>query len=98
MKTVDCDYFVVGSGMAGLMSALHLSAYGHVVVATKGKLADCNTNFAQGGICCVMDPEDSFDRHARDTMVAGAWLGKSDVDMKSANTRRRASGTSSTAA
>ncbi len=79
MKTVDCDYFVVGSGMAGLMSALHLSAYGHVVVATKGKLADCNTNFAQGGICCVMDPEDSFDRHARDTMVAGAWLGKSDV-------------------
>lgn len=79
MKTVDCDYFVVGSGMAGLMSALHLSAYGHVVVATKGKLADCNTNFAQGGICCVMDQEDSFDRHARDTMVAGAWLGKSDV-------------------
>ena len=79
MKTVDCDYFVVGSGMAGLMSALHLSAYGHVVVATKGELADCNTNFAQGGICCVMDPEDSFDRHARDTMIAGAWLGKSDV-------------------
>ena len=27
MKIVDCDYFVVGSGMAGLMSALHLAAY-----------------------------------------------------------------------
>ena len=50
MKIVDCDYFVVGSGMAGLMSALHLAAYGKVVVATKGRLADCNTNFAQGGI------------------------------------------------
>ena len=79
MKIVDCDYFVVGSGMAGLMSALHLAAYGKVVLATKGKLADCNTNFAQGGICCVMDPEDTFDKHARDTMIAGAWLGNSPV-------------------
>ncbi|MBQ0031446.1 MAG: L-aspartate oxidase [bacterium] len=79
MKIVDCDYFVVGSGMAGLMSALHLAAYGKVVVATKGRLQDCNTNFAQGGICCVMDPDDTFDKHARDTMIAGAWLGKSKV-------------------
>ena len=65
--------------MAGLMSALHLAAFGKVVVVTKGRLADCNTNFAQGGICCVMDPADTFDRHARDTMIAGAWLGKSAV-------------------
>lgn len=79
MKIVDCDYFVVGSGMAGLMSAMHLASYGNVVVATKGRLQDCNTNFAQGGICCVMDPSDTFDKHARDTMIAGAWLGKSDV-------------------
>ena len=79
MKTLDADYFVVGSGMAGLMTALHLAAYGKVVVATKGRLAECNTNFVQGGICCVMDPSDSFDKHARDTMIAGAWLGKSPV-------------------
>lgn len=79
MKTIDCDYFVVGSGMAGLMSALHLASYGKVLVATKGRLADCNTNSAQGGICCVMDPADSFDKHARDTMIAGSWLGKSEV-------------------
>ena len=79
MKTVDCDYFVVGSGMAGLMSALHLAAYGKVTVATKCRMQDCNTNFAQGGICCVMDPADTFDRHARDTMIAGAWLGDSKV-------------------
>ncbi|MBO7684319.1 MAG: L-aspartate oxidase [Kiritimatiellae bacterium] len=79
MKIVDCDYLVVGSGMAGLMSALHLASYGRVAVVTKGHLADCNTNFAQGGICCVMDPADTFDRHARDTMIAGAWLGKTEV-------------------
>ena len=79
MKIVDCDYFVVGSGMAGLMSALHLAAYGKVIVVTKERLQDCNSNFAQGGICCVMDPSDTFDKHARDTMIAGAWLGNSKV-------------------
>ena len=79
MKIVDCDYFVVGSGMAGLMSALHLAAYGRVTLVTKCRLQDCNTNYAQGGICCVMDPNDTFDRHARDTMIAGAWLGNSRV-------------------
>lgn len=79
MKIVDCDYFVVGSGMSGLMSALHLADRGRVLLATKGKLHDCNTNFAQGGICCVMDPADSFEKHARDTLIAGAWLGKREV-------------------
>lgn len=79
MKTVDCDYLVVGSGMAGLMCAMHLASYGKVVLVTKQRLCDCNTNFAQGGICCVMDESDSFDRHARDTMIAGAWLGDSAV-------------------
>ena len=50
MKIVDCDYFVVGSGMAGLMTALHLADKGKVVLVTKGRLQDWNTNFAQGGI------------------------------------------------
>ena len=79
MKTVSCDYLVIGSGMAGLMSALHLASYGKVVVATKGRMRECNTNYAQGGICCVSDPADSFDKHARDTMIAGAWLGDTKV-------------------
>ena len=74
MRILDCDFFVVGSGMAGLISALHLSRSGKVVLATKCGLADCNTNFAQGGICCVKDPADSFDAHVADTLVAGAGL------------------------
>ena len=74
MRIVDCDFFVVGSGMAGLITALHLSSSGKVVLATKRRLADCNTNFAQGGICCVKDPADSFAAHVADTCVAGAGL------------------------
>jgi len=65
--------------MSGLMSALHLSSYGSVTLVTKAQLKDCNTNFAQGGICCVMSEDDTFDKHARDTMIAGAWLGNSKV-------------------
>ena len=74
MRIIDCDYFVVGSGMSGLMTALHLAPAGRTVLVTKGKLEDCNSNFAQGGICCVADPADTFENHTADTLVAGAGL------------------------
>lgn len=70
----DCDYFVVGSGIAGLMSALHLSSLGKVLIATKKERADSNTNYAQGGIACVVASEDSFEEHVQDTLHAGAGL------------------------
>jgi L-aspartate oxidase len=74
MKVVDTDYAVIGSGIAGLMSAIHLAAHGRVLIVTKKKRADSNTNHAQGGIACVMASDDSFDSHLRDTLVAGAGL------------------------
>lgn len=79
MKILDCDYFVVGSGIAGLMSALHLAPHGRVLVATKKEQADSNTNHAQGGIASVTSPSDSFDEHVRDTLEAGAGLCDEDV-------------------
>lgn len=79
MKIIDCDYFVVGSGIAGLMSALHLSAHGKVAIATKKDRADSNTNRAQGGIACVVSGEDSFDSHVSDTLTAGAGLCDEEV-------------------
>ena len=74
MRIVDCDYLVVGSGIAGLMSALHLSKHGRVLMATKKDRADSNTNYAQGGIACVVATDDSFEAHIRDTLGAGAGL------------------------
>ena len=79
MKIIDCDYFIVGSGIAGLMSALHLSKHGKVLIVTKKDRADSNTNNAQGGISCVMDSDDSFEEHVRDTLVSGAGLCNEDV-------------------
>ena len=67
------DFIVIGSGLAGLTSSLVLQKYGEVLLITKSKLADCATNLAQGGICAVVEEEDSFESHIHDTLVAGAY-------------------------
>ena len=74
MNIYDFDYVVVGSGIAGLMSAIHLSRSGSVCVLTKKDSAESNTNYAQGGIACVMTSDDSFEEHVQDTLEAGAGL------------------------
>lgn len=79
MRTLDCDYLVLGSGIAGLMSALHLCRFGRVMIVTKKNRAESNTNYAQGGIACVMDSDDSFAAHVSDTLDAGAGLCDAEV-------------------
>ncbi len=71
---VRCDFLVLGSGLAGLNTALHLAGQGRVIVLTKRKADECNTKYAQGGIACVVDEKDSFDEHVLDTLNAGAGL------------------------
>lgn len=74
MESYEFDYLVIGSGIAGLMSALHLSSLGRVAVLTKREAFESNTTYAQGGIACVMTDEDSLERHVADTLDAGAGL------------------------
>ncbi len=73
------DYLIIGSGIAGLSAALHAADHGSVILVTKQKVADCNSYWAQGGIACVLDDDDSFDAHYEDTLEAGAGLCKQDV-------------------
>ena len=75
-KMKQFDYLVLGSGLAGLFSALKLAARGRVAVVTKKDRAESNTNYAQGGIASVTSKEDSFELHVRDTLAAGAGLCK----------------------
>lgn len=74
MRILDCDYLVVGSGIAGSMAAMGLAAKGRVLLITKSALTEANTNYAQGGISCVMGTDDTFDLHVADTLDAGAGL------------------------
>lgn len=75
----QADYLVIGSGIAGLFFALKASESGSVIVLTKKDRAESNTNYAQGGISAVLAPDDSFDEHVRDTLIAGAGLCKRDI-------------------
>ena len=68
------DYIIVGSGIAGLYAALLAREHGSVLVLTKGSIDDCNTRWAQGGIAAPVGPDDSPEKHLRDTIVAGAGL------------------------
>ena len=68
------DVLVLGSGIAGLLTALGAARYGSVLVLTKKEAQDSNTNWAQGGIAAVFSDEDSFAGHVRDTLRAGAGL------------------------
>jgi L-aspartate oxidase len=68
------DYIVIGSGIAGLNTALLALEHGSVLVLTKGRIDDCNTRYAQGGVAAAIGPGDSADLHLRDTLAAGAGL------------------------
>ncbi len=74
--SVKTDFLIIGSGIAGLYSALKLAKHGTVAIVTKKHRAESNTNYAQGGIASVFDPGDSFERHIKDTLDASAGLCK----------------------
>ncbi len=64
----------MGSGIAGLYSALLAKYHGDVLLVTKGSIEDCNTLHAQGGIAAAIGENDSAALHYKDTIVAGAGL------------------------
>jgi L-aspartate oxidase len=68
------DFLVLGSGIAGLSFALQAARHGSVAVLAKRGRTESNTAYAQGGIAAVFGPQDSFEQHVRDTLVAGAGL------------------------
>ena len=75
LETDKTEVIVVGSGLAGLVSALELTNKGYeVLLLTKGQAKDCNTNQAQGGIAAALNKTDSPKLHQKDTLVAGAGL------------------------
>src|SRR5256714_8658874 len=68
------DVLVIGAGIAGLRAALEVPTDLRVLVVTKDRITESNSSYAQGGIAGVLSPEDRFENHVEDTLVAGAGL------------------------
>lgn len=65
---------IVGSGIAGLVTALSLAPQ-PVVLLTRAALgAESSSGWAQGGIAAALGPDDSTDLHLADTLAAGDGL------------------------
>lgn len=74
---IDTDVLVIGSGVAGLNSALNISKDLNVLVISKGKVDCTNTKLAQGGISVARNKED-IPLFIEDTLKAGKY--KNDLD------------------
>ncbi|HZG87573.1 L-aspartate oxidase [Paenibacillus sp.] len=80
LPRVETDVAVIGSGIAGLYTALKAADAGmRVMMIAKKSLLESNTRYAQGGIAAVISDEDSPLYHRQDTLIAGAGLCSSEA-------------------
>jgi L-aspartate oxidase len=68
------DLIVLGTGIAGLSTALECPPHWRILCLAKGALAESSTAWAQGGIAAVTHAIDSVAQHVHDTFVAGVDL------------------------
>ncbi|TIO74104.1 L-aspartate oxidase [Mesorhizobium sp.] len=65
---------IVGAGIAGLMTALHLAPHPVVLLSSTPLGTEASSTLAQGGLAASVGPDDSTDLHLTDTLAAGDGL------------------------
>ena len=66
------DVIIIGSGLAGIWTALNLDKSLNVLVLTKSRVWGCNSFYAQGGVTVARD-ENDIESHIKDTLIAGSY-------------------------
>ena len=85
MKNSKYSAVIIGSGIAGLYSALKIAQQADLpdglLLITKSKLGESNSYYAQGGMVAVLkeNKKDSVESHIKDTIKAGAGLSELDT-------------------
>jgi succinate dehydrogenase / fumarate reductase flavoprotein subunit len=74
------DVLVIGAGLAGQRAALSAARTGASVgIISKVHPVRSHSNAAQGGINAALNPEDSWESHAYDTVKGSDYLGDQDA-------------------
>ncbi|RKD26915.1 L-aspartate oxidase [Caminicella sporogenes DSM 14501] len=68
-----CDVLIIGTGIAGLYTSLNIDSNYKVVVLSKDKISENNSNLAQGGIAACFSEDDDINLHFEDTIKAGNY-------------------------
>ncbi len=72
--TLQTDVLIIGSGLAGLYTALHIDKRLAVLFTTKESVDSSSSWLAQGGIAAALAKDDTPEFHVEDTLLAGAGL------------------------
>jgi len=82
--TLSCDVLIIGSGSAGLRTAIDAyDAGSHVLIISKNRKGDPHTVLARGGINAAlgtMDPNDNWLVHTADTLREGGFIADYEKD------------------
>src|ERR687894_938387 len=74
------DVLIIGAGLAGMRAALAAAEEGaDVGIMSKVHPVRSHSNAAQGGINAALNPEDSWESHAFDTIKGSDYLGDQDA-------------------
>ncbi|WP_425449824.1 L-aspartate oxidase [Dethiothermospora halolimnae] len=76
---VNPDVIVVGSGLAGLYTALNIEKNINILLISKEEIKENNSSLAQGGIAAPIKKEDSYELHIEDTLKAGSKYNNLDM-------------------
>src|ERR1700722_7667417 len=71
---IDCDFLVIGAGVAGMRAASELAQQGSVLCIAKDSLRESSSGYAQGGIAAALNDDDRIELHEQDTIYAGDGL------------------------
>ncbi|CDX35959.1 L-aspartate oxidase [Mesorhizobium sp. SOD10] len=70
---------IIGAGLAGLMTALHLAPEPVILLSRTPLGTDASSTLAQGGLAASLGEDDSTDLHLADTLAVGDGLCNEEI-------------------